>query len=205
MENEYERLAQEFANQHKTESDSKPANEVVVDVNGVSDEAKGHAMAEILGDPRKAIGAKISGAIATKIDTDNKIADKVSRAADNIIDSGIVEQTNKAEASTIRSDDDKNQALYEKYKNEYLYHGLDHKVDKAWKTKMMGVMNDIWFVIFAIISFFTIVPISIFVERIKVLHGLVKWAYGAVGIILALGLLFAIIVLILHFCGINFL
>lgn len=51
MENEYERLAQEFANQHKTESDSKPANEVAVDVNGVSDEAKGHAMAEIVADP----------------------------------------------------------------------------------------------------------------------------------------------------------
>lgn len=204
MDNEYERIAQEYADSHikmpiatKEIADNESTD--------ISETAKGIAMAEIVSDPKKAIGTKLSGVVATKIDTDQKVADKVSKTADSIISNSLEEQANKADASNIRSTDDKNEALYEKYKNEYKYHGLDHKVDKVWKTQLMSVMNDIWFVIFAIISFFTIVPISIFMERIGVLHGIVKWAYGAIGILLVLGLLFAIIVLILHLCGINFL
>lgn len=171
----------------------------------ISDEVKAKAMVDLVSDPKKAIRANISGKIQEKIQTDSTVQERLGKTADTIIDKNLSSEQNKAVAQHITSEDEINEANFEKYKNEYSHFGILTKVDKPWKTKIISVMNDFWFVIFAIISFFTIVPVSIFVERLSALTGFVKAVFVILGCLLVAGILFGLIVLILHFAGIDFL
>lgn len=171
----------------------------------ISDEVKAKAMVDLVTDPKKAIRANISGKIQEKIQTDSTVQERLGKTADTIIDKNLSSEQNKAVAEHITSEDEINEANFEKYKNEYSHFGILTKVDKLWKTKIISVMNDFWFVIFAIISFFTIVPVSIFVERLRALKGFVKAVFIILGCLLVAGILFGLIVLILHFAGIDFL
>ena len=171
----------------------------------ISDEVKAKAMVDLVSDPKKAIRANISGKIQEKIQTDSTVQERLGKTADTIIDKNLSSEQNKAVAEHITSEDEINEANFEKYKNEYSHFGILTKVDKPWKTKIISIMNDFWFVIFAIISFFTIVPVSIFVERLSALTGFVKAVFVILGCLLVAGILFGLIVLILHFAGIDFL
>lgn len=171
----------------------------------ISDEVKAKAMVDLVSDPKKAIRANISGKIQEKIQTDDTVQQRLSKTADTIIDKNLSSEQNKAVAEHITSEDDINQANFEKYKNEYSHFGIQTKVDKPWKTKIISVINDFWFVIFAIISFFTIVPVSIFIERLRALKGFVKAIFIILGCLLLAGILFGLIVLIFHWAGIDFL
>lgn len=112
-------------------------------------------------------------------------------------------QRYKANAQITLSEDEKIEADFTKNKSEYLYHGIDHKVDKKWKRNLLLVINDFWFVIWAIVSCFTIVPVSTFLSRIKALKGVVKGCAVTVGILLLLAILGGITYAILRACGID--
>ena len=200
---DYDELAKKFAAEH-SELQPKEA-EPTAETEEITDEVKAMALAEIVSDPQKAINAKISGAIAEKIDNDETVVKRVGETAEHIIDANLNIKENKAKASDINSQDDINEANFKKYESEYKYHGLDHKVDKPWKTKIISAMNDIWFVIFSFVSFFTIVPVSIFMDRLRVLNGFVKWVYVVLGVMLLLSILFGIVVLIFNACGYDLL
>lgn len=211
---DYEELAKKIVEEQHLQScttiansadNAETQNETQENVGEISDEVKAMAIAEIVADPQKAINAKLSGVIAEKIDNDENVGKRVDETAGHIISSNLNIQENKAIANDINSQDDVNEANFKKYQSEYRYHGIDHKVDKVWKTKIMSFINDVWFAIFAFISFFTIVPVSIFIERMKVLHGFVKWIYVALGIVLILGILFGIVLLIFNACGYDLL
>jgi maltodextrin utilization protein YvdJ len=101
------------------------------------------------------------------------------------------------------SEDELLTADFEKYKNEYLYHGIDHKVDKKWKKNLLLIINDIWFVIWAVISMFTIVPVSTFLSRIKALSGFIRVVAVTLGVLLLLTCLFGLTLFILGRFGIK--
>lgn len=127
------------------------------------------ATTDIATDPTRALQSKLNMKVAEHIDTSQKVAQKIDETADRLVDKGLKAQENKADAQITLSEDEKIEADFTKNKSEYLYHGIDHKVDKKWKRNLLLVINDFWFVIWAIVSCFTIVPVSTFLSRIKAL------------------------------------
>lgn len=207
---DYNKLALDFANKHKDLNDqnqSEAKENQIENINNpeISDDIKAKAMADLVSDPKKMIRTNISGKIQEKIQTDDTVQERLGKTADTIIDRNLSSEQNKAIADNISSENDINEANFEKYKNEYSHFGIVTKVDKPWKTKIISVINDFWFIIFAIISFFTIVPVSIFIERLSALKGFVKAVFIILGCLLIAGILFGLIVLIFHFAGIDFL
>lgn len=146
-------------------------------------------MSVIAQDPQKVIGVKLSEKLAKEIETSAEVDKKVAETTQILVDKGLEEQQNKAQASVIKSENETLEAKFEKYKDEYLYHGIDHKVDKEWKQKLILLINDIWFVIWAVVSCFTIVPVSTFLSRIKALSGFIKGVAIVLGIVLGLACL----------------
>lgn len=164
--------------------------------------AEVHETALIVQDPIKALNTKLNLKVADHIDQSPDVAQKISSTADKLVDKGLKAQENKATAEVILSEDETIEADYKKNKNEYLYHGIDHKVDAKWKRNLLLRINDIWFVIWAIISCFSIVPVSTFLSRIKALQGIVKGVAIVLGIVLLLTCLGGVTYAILSRCGV---
>ena len=152
-------------------------------------EANAREMSTIVQDPNKALMTKLNTEVAQYIDESAEVKEKVRENANTLVDSGLKVQKNEVQASVVRSEDSIMSAEFEKHKNEYMYHGIDHKIDAEWKKKILLTINDIWFVIWAIVSFFTIVPVSTFLSRIKALKGIVKGVAIVLGVFLGLGCL----------------
>lgn len=165
-------------------------------------EAEAKEKSEIVQDPSKALNVKLSESIASTIENSKEVSEKVSTTAHKIVDKGLKAQENKADASVIDSEDETLEADFRKNKNEYLYHGIDHKIDKKWKRSLLHFINDIWFVIWAIVSFFTIVPVSTFLSRIKALSGFIKGVAVILGILLLLACLGGLTYMCLKWCGV---
>lgn len=149
-------------------------------------EAEAKQLSEIAQDPTKALQTKLNLKVAEHIDKSQEVATKIEQTADKLVDKGLKVQENKAIASVTLSEDEELEADFQKNSNEYLYHGINHKIDKPWKRKMVHVINDIWFVIWAIVSCFTLVPISTFLSRIGALKGFMKGVAMVIGILLLL-------------------
>lgn len=152
-------------------------------------EAETREMAEIVQDPTKALQTKLNMKVAEHIDNSQAVAEKIEQTADKLVDKGLKVQENKAVASVIKSEDETLEADFAKNKNEYLYHGINHKIDKEWKRKMLHIINDIWFVIWAIVSAFTLVPVSTFLSRISALKGFMKGVALVLGVVMLLACL----------------
>ena len=151
-------------------------------------EAETKEISLIAQDPNKAVKVKLSEKLVKSLD--NAVVDeKVEHTAQKIVDKGLEEQENLADADVIASEDATLVADFQKNKDEYLYHGINHKVDKKWKRKLLHTINDIWFVIWAIVSCFTIVPISTFLSRIGALKGFMKGVAMVLGIVMLLACL----------------
>ena len=165
--------------------------------------AEVQATTDIATDPTRALQTKLNMKVAQHIDSSEKVAQKIDETADRLVDKGLKAQENKADAQITLSEDEKLVADFAKNQSEYLYHGIDHKVDKAWKRNLLLIINDFWFVIWAIVSCFTIVPVSTFLSRIKALKGIVKGCAVTVGILLLLAILCGITYAILRACGVN--
>lgn len=160
-------------------------------------EAEIKEQAIIVQDPTKALQTKLNMKVAEHIDNSQAVAQKIENTADKLVDQGLKVQENKATAGVIESEDEILDADYEKNKAEYLYHGINHKIDKKWKRTIIHVINDIWFVIWAIVSCFTIVPVSTFLSRVGALKGFIKGVAIVLGIVMLLaclgGITFAIL------------
>ena len=165
--------------------------------------AEVQATKEIVLDPTKAVQAKINQKVAEYIDGSDKVAAKIDEKADRLVDKGLEAQENNADAQITRSEDAKSEADFDKNKNEYLYHGIDHKIDKKWKRNLLLGINNFWFVVFAIASFFTIVPISTFMCRVKALKGIVKGFAITLGILSLIVIIATITYAVLRACGVN--
>lgn len=152
-------------------------------------ESETKEFANIVTDPSKTLNTKLSQKLAEKIDTSKEVDDKVAETTELLVDKGLQAQKNKATASVILSEDETLEADYQKNKDEYMYHGIDHKIDKEWKRKIIHTINDIWFIIWAFVGFFTIVPVSTFLSRVKALKGIVKGLAIVLGILMLLSIL----------------
>lgn len=164
-------------------------------------EAEIKEQALIVQDPTKALQTKLNMKVAEHIDNSEVVAQKIEQAADKLVDKGLKAQENKATANELLSEDEILDADYEKNKNEYLYHGINHKIDKKWKRTIIHVINDIWFVIWAIVSCFTIVPVSTFLSRVGALKGFIKGVAIILGIVMLLACLGGITYAILRQVG----
>lgn len=152
-------------------------------------EAEVKETAAIAQDPTRALQTKLNLKVAEHIDNSQEVAEKIGNTATKLVDKGLKVQENKADADIIDSEDETIEADFRKNKEEYLYHGINHKIDKEWKRKIILAINDIWFVIWAIVSFFTIVPVSTFLSRINALKGFIKGVALVVGIFMLLACL----------------
>jgi hypothetical protein len=165
-------------------------------------EAEVKEISIIAQDTKKTISTKLSEKLAKEIENSPEVDKKVAETTQILVDKGLEEQQNRAQASVTNSENAELEADYEKYKDEYLYHGIDHKIDKEWKRKLLLVINDIWFVIWAIVSCFTIVPVSTFLSRIKALKGFIKGVAIVIGIILGVACLGGLTYACLKWCGV---
>lgn len=165
--------------------------------------AEVQATKEILVSPATAIKVKISEKVAKHIDGSPEVANKIDETASRIVEKGLQAEENNADAEITKSEDKKVEADFDKNRNEYLYHGIDHKIDKKWKRNLLLGINNFWFVVFAIASFFTVVPISTFMSRIKALKGIVKGFAITIGILFMIAIIGAITYAILRACGVN--
>ena len=159
-------------------------------------------MSSIVQDPTKTLNVKLSQKLSKSLDNPD-VDKKVEEATHIMVDKGLERQRNKVQASVIESEDDILTADYNKNKNEYMYHGIDHKIDKEWKRQIIHIINDIWFVIWAIVSCFTLVPISTFLSRITALKGFMKWVAIFVGVGLLLACLGGLTYACLKWCGVD--
>lgn len=146
-------------------------------------------LASIVTDPEKTLNTKLSQKLANTIDNSKEVDVKVAETTNILVDKGLEAQKNKAIANVTRSEDETLQADFDKNKDEYLYHGINHKIDKKWKRNMIHFINDVWFVIWAIVSGFTIVPVSTFLSRIGALKGFMKGVALVIGILMMLACL----------------
>lgn len=165
-------------------------------------EAEIKEMAIIAQDPTKALQTKLNMKVAEHIDNSQQVAEKIEQTADKLVDKGLKVQENKAVASVIDSEDETIEADFRKNKDEYLYHGINHKIDKAWKRSLLHIINDIWFVIWAIVSCFTIVPVSTFLSRIGALKGFMKGVAMVLGVLMLLACLGGLTVGCLKWTGV---
>lgn len=149
-------------------------------------DAEAKELSAIAQDPTKALNTKLNTKVAQHIDTSQSVAEKIEQTADKLVDKGLKVQENKAVASVILSENEELEADFQKNENEYLYHGIAHKIDKKWKRQLLHIINDIWFIIWAIVSCFTLVPISTFLSRISALKGFMKGVALTLGILLLL-------------------
>lgn len=149
-------------------------------------EAEAKEIALIAQDPTKAVATKLSEKLVKTLDKSDLVDTKVTKTSEILIDNGLKEQENKAVANVIKSEDATLEADFVKNKNEYLYHGINHKIDKQWKRTLVHIINDIWFVIWAIVSCFTLVPVSTFLSRISALKGFIKGVAMVLGIFMLL-------------------
>lgn len=157
-------------------------------------EAEAKETSLIAQDPTKALQTKLNLKVADCIDKSPDVTEKIDKTTNILVDKGLKTQENKAIAQVILSEDETLEADFQKNQDEYMYHGINHKIDKKWKRNMLHIINDIWFVIWAIVSCFTIVPVSTFLSRIGALKGFMK------GVALVLG----IIMLLACLCGLTF-
>ena len=165
-------------------------------------ESETNAMVDISTDTNKTLQLKLNQKLSNHIDTDPTVNEKIEETANKLVDKGLQVQTNKADASIIDSQSDINTADFKKNEAEYMYHGIDHPIDKDWKRKILHTINDIWFVIWAFVSFFTIVPVSTFLSRIKALKGIVKGVAIVLGILMLLACLAGLTLFCLRQCGV---
>lgn len=159
-------------------------------------------MSAIVQSPQKALNAKLSDKIGREIEQSVEVDKKVAETTQILVDKGLEEQRNKAVASVINSENETIEADFNKHKDEYLYHGIDHKIDKKWKRDLLLIINDFWFIIWAIVSCFTIVPVSTFLSRIKALSGFIKAVAIVIGILLSLACLTGLTYTCLKWCGV---
>lgn len=187
MNEELDKLVEERIKQKEAEDKAKAEAEekAQAEYARAKAEAETKEISLIAQDPNKAVKVKLSEKLVKSLD--NAVVDeKVEHTAQKIVDKGLVEQENLADADVIKSEDATLEADFQKNKSEYLYHGIDHKIDKKWKRKLIHFINDIWFVIWAIVSCFTIVPVSTFLSRIGALKGFMKGVAMVLGIIMLL-------------------
>lgn len=161
-----------------------------------------NAIMEVAQDTNKTLKMKLNQKLATHIETDEKVAVRVEETANKLVEKGLEVQSNEAIASVMSSQDAIMEADFQKNAKEYKYHGIDHKIDKQWKRTLIMIENDIWFVIWAIVGLFTFVPVSIFLDRIRVLSGFVKWVAIFFGVILGLASLTGFTYWILNITGV---
>lgn len=152
-------------------------------------EAETKEMSAIVQDPTKALQTKLNSKVADHIDNSKAVAEKIEQTADKLVEKGLQVQENKVQATIIDSEDEILEADFKKNEDEYLYHGINHKIDKEWKRKIIHIINDIWFVIWAIVSAFTLVPVSTFLSRIGALKGFMKGVALVLGILMLLACL----------------
>ena len=159
-------------------------------------------MSSIIQSPQKALNAKLSDKIGKEIEQSEEVDKKVAETTQILVDKGLEEQRNKAVASVINSENETIEADFNKHKDEYLYHGIAHKIDKKWKRNLILFLNDIWFVALAILSFFTIVPFSMFLARIAALKGFIKGVAITVGTLCLLAIVGGLTYASLKWCGV---
>lgn len=159
-------------------------------------------MSAIIQSPQKALNAKLSDKIGKEIEKSEEVDRKVAETTQILVDKGLEEQRNKAVAGVINSENETIEADFAKHKDEYLYHGIDHKIDKVWKQKLLLIINDFWFIIWAIVSCFTIVPVSTFLSRIKALRGFIKGVAVVIGILLGLACMCGVTYVCLKWTGV---
>lgn len=152
-------------------------------------EAEAKELSIIAQDPTKALQTKLNMKVAERIDNSKEVANKIDKTTDILVDKGLQAQENKATASVILSEDETLEADFKKNEAEYMYHGINHKIDKKWKRNIIHLINDIWFVIWAIVGCFTIVPVSTFLSRIGALKGFMKGVALVLGILMLLACL----------------
>lgn len=180
-----ERIKQKEEDKAKAEAEEKAQAEYM----RAKAEAEVKETSLIAQDSDKAIQTKLNLKVAEHIDTSQAVAEKIEQTADKLVDKGLKVQENKADASVILSEDETLEADFKKNEKEYLYHGINHKIDKKWKRNIIHIINDIWFVIWAIVSCFTIVPVSTFLSRIGALKGFMKGVALVLGILMLLACL----------------
>lgn len=159
--------------------------------------AQANAVAQIIVDPLKVVSTKISQTIGKKIADDPNINKKIDGVADKIIDDGIAANTANADAGRSNSEADAMLADFNKNKDEFLHHGINHKI-APWQSAMLLIMNSIWFVLISIVNFVTFLPISIVLSRIATLKGLLKGIAVTIAAVLLIAILVVIILSILR-------
>lgn len=154
MEMDMEQRAQQLATLYaepNTEQPQKPTDAQV-----------GHALADIVSDPTKAVNTKISGAIGEKMDSDAGVKNRVDKIAKNIIDNATTEAENKSEKGAKK-------AIFENNKAACQLIGVNEETTPKWVVKVATVIEAFWYAVWCFIAFFTVAPVVFLSIKIKVI------------------------------------
>ena len=127
-------------------------------------------------------------AVMHSVKTNEGIQKKVLQSAEERVMNSIEISKNKQQVKVV-------QATYNANKDACENLGLDDEGRPMWQIKVAKAINNFWFVIWAIISFFTLTPIIFFLKRIgtQVRSTQLKWFLAFLFYGMILFLLFLII------------
>lgn len=132
-------------------------------------DAKAKAIVETAKNPENILNVKLSDTIVSKIENEDTVKTKLNETANTVIKQGLQKQTNVIKTEESKSDLELN-------KEYYTHFGIENKVTKEWKRKMYSGFVDFWEIVIGIAMGFTIVPISIILDRFRHLQS--KWVRG---------------------------
>lgn len=160
---------------------SQNQNEAQQEMSGAD---KANAIMEVAKKPEDMLNVKLSENIVAKVNTDEKVKKKIDETSEKVIDKGLKTQENKVDTQESESD-------FELKKEVYSHFGINSKVNKKWKRRIYEGFVDFWDVVIGIATGFTIVPISIVLDRFSNIgNKLVRAVAIGAGILSLVGLLF---------------
>jgi hypothetical protein len=127
-------------------------------------------------------------AVMHTVKNNDNVQKKVLQSAEEEVLSSIEIKKNKQQLRVVR-------ATYNANKDACENLGLDEAGRPMWQITIAKVINNFWFVVWALISFFTLTPIIFFLKRIgtQVKSAKLKWLLAFLFYIMILFLLFLLI------------
>lgn len=191
---EYEDYEQEYEDSFEEEEiqleevDSNPLQKVVTDA---LDDLKDHNVTtkNVEDQTDKMVEKVHQSAVIHTVKTNPGIQKKVLQHAEEEVMSSIDVRKNKQQLKVVK-------ATYNANKDACENLGLDDEGRPMWQIKIAVIMNDFWFVVWAIISFFTLTPIIFFLKRVgtQVKSAKLQWVLAFMFYLMIMFLLFVVII-----------
>lgn len=166
-------------------------------------QAEANALADIVQDPKKALGTKLGMSIAEKVNSgDGK--ERLEKTADKLIDSGLKTYETQAETEEHKAIKDADTAYFDMYKQELLNAGINKQTYRSRMTQVVTTDHIWWNVWYSIFLWWVIGinELSVATKEVNSFFKFIIWTFATpilfvlIPTAISIGLCFSIIYLL---------